>query len=339
MTETELISIIVPVYKVEDYLSVCVESIINQTYQKLEIILVDDGSPDNCADICDMYSKEDNRIIVIHKANGGLSDARNIGLENAAGKYVMFIDSDDYIHPDMVSCLYKNIEKHSTDIAVCGMISVYDNYAIKKNETLKNIEAEVCSGKDLLKKIYSGKSDGISFVAVCKLYKKSLFTNGNILFPKGRLYEDTFTTHKLLFSALKVAIIDENLYYYRIRKGSITNSRYEKKKIKDSIEANEEAIRSFLKYNDKELTALAYKNFCHSQFKLYYKILCLENDNYKKIYLKYIMKKYKEVRKTYHKLVKLPVKYEIVQLAFVICPLIMSKMIKRIQCYRTDSNV
>ena len=120
------VSVIVPVYKVEKYLNKCVDSIINQTLEDIEIILVDDGSPDNCGKICDDYAQKDNRIVVIHKTNGGLSDARNAGLEVARGEYIGFVDSDDYIAPEMISLLYGVCKKNSTDIAGCDLAYVYE---------------------------------------------------------------------------------------------------------------------------------------------------------------------------------------------------------------------
>ena len=136
----DLITVIVPVYKVEKYIRRCIESIINQTYRNLEIILVDDGSPDDCGKICDEYAKKDNRIKVIHKENGGLSDARNKALDLANGKYVIFVDSDDYIEKNAIGYLYKLIQKYNTDIAIGLVNSIYDG---EKNSILKNKESNI----------------------------------------------------------------------------------------------------------------------------------------------------------------------------------------------------
>ena len=123
----ELISVIVPIYKVEHYLPKCIDSIIHQTYQNLEIILVDDGSPDNCPEICDEYAKRDKRIKVVHQENGGLSAARNSGVEMANGEFLCFVDSDDYIHPKMYEILYKNLKKFKADISICDYNVVFEN--------------------------------------------------------------------------------------------------------------------------------------------------------------------------------------------------------------------
>ena len=127
MAYSELISIIVPVYRVEPYLDRCVQSIVDQTYQNLEIILVDDGSPDNCPAMCDAWAAKDSRVKVIHKENGGLSDARNAGLAAAAGEYIGFVDSDDWISPDMYRLLYENMAEHGSDVSACGVEMVWED--------------------------------------------------------------------------------------------------------------------------------------------------------------------------------------------------------------------
>ena len=128
--EEELISIIVPVYKVEKYLDKCINSIVSQTYKNLEVILVDDGSPDSCGKMCDEWTKKDTRIKVIHKENGGLSDARNFGLDCAKGKYIQFVDSDDYIEKDMIEFLYKNLKENNADISICSNYMVDEENVI-----------------------------------------------------------------------------------------------------------------------------------------------------------------------------------------------------------------
>ena len=129
----DLISIIIPVYKVEKYIYKCIDSVLNQTYKNLEIILVDDGSPDKCPEICEEYAKKDNRIKIIHKKNGGLSDARNAGLKVATGKYIGFVDSDDYIEKDMYQVLYNNIIKTNSDISIVNLKEVKENEIIENN--------------------------------------------------------------------------------------------------------------------------------------------------------------------------------------------------------------
>ena len=157
MEKEDLISIVIPVYKVEKYLEKCVESVINQTYKNLEILLVNDGSPDNCPKICDEYAQKDNRIKVIHKENGGLSDARNAGIDVAAGKYIAFVDSDDYVSNDYIEYMYNLIKEYNTQMATCEteVINAEKNKVIKPREFEENIE--VFSKRDLFYNILFAK--------------------------------------------------------------------------------------------------------------------------------------------------------------------------------------
>ena len=166
----EKISVIVPVYNVEQYLERCVESIINQTYKNLEIILVDDGSTDNSGKLCDELAKKDNRIKVIHKENGGLSDARNRGIEEAAANIVGFIDSDDYIDKDMYEVLFENLKKTGANLSMCGHYDVFNG--IIPNQ-VENIEVKLLSPSQAIKMVMEAKI--LSVTAVNKLYKKDLF--------------------------------------------------------------------------------------------------------------------------------------------------------------------
>ena len=182
----ELISIIVPVYKVEKYLEKCVKSILKQTYTNLEVILVDDGSPDICGQLCDELAKTDDRIKVFHKENGGLSDARNYGVERANGEYIGFVDSDDYIHECMYEELYKAIKRSGTSIVECGVTRVY------KNTLRSHYEGEdyflVLDREGYLKEYLENKR--LYGSAWCKLIHKDLAKK--IKFPTGKIYEDAF---------------------------------------------------------------------------------------------------------------------------------------------------
>lgn len=217
MNEQELISVIVPVYKVEKYLERCVESIRRQTYSNLEIILVDDGSPDRCPEICDGYVKLDSRIQVIHKKNGGLSDARNAGIEIAKGKYIGFVDSDDYIHPEMYENLYKAIVKYRADISVCGVKKVYSEQYIIEEQNI--LEVKRYDGRQAVANIYDAELYLESVVAWNKLYRKELFIS--IRYPKGKIHEDEFTTYRLFYESDRVVRVNVQYYYYFQRKDSI----------------------------------------------------------------------------------------------------------------------
>ncbi len=210
-----LISIIVPVYKVEEYLDKCIESLVNQTYANLEIILVNDGSPDRCSDICEKWKKKDNRIIVLNKENGGQSDARNAGMKIAKGLYFIFADSDDYVSKDYVEYLYKILESTGADIAVGKMENFLEGSSPKivKSDsnyilTLNSIEAI----QDFLYEKHFATN------VTAKIYKKELFDG--IEFPKGKKYEDLYVLYKIVSKCNIVVYGNNSIYYYMIRHNS-----------------------------------------------------------------------------------------------------------------------
>lgn len=215
----EKISVIVPFYNVEKYARKCIESIINQSYKNIEIILVDDGSPDCCGKICDEYAQKDKRIKVIHKKNGGLSDARNIGIKEATGKYIGFVDSDDYIAPDMYEYLYNLIKQNNADISICGVQDFYEGKEFVEQLIEENIE--ILNKEDAIKELLNDKK--IRSHAWDKLYKKELFDN--IEYPKGRKMEDIATTYKLFALSEKIVLGKEIKYYYLQRNNGIMLSK------------------------------------------------------------------------------------------------------------------
>lgn len=223
----EIISVIVPVYNVEKYLNKCVDSIVNQTYKNLEIILVDDGSPDNCPKICDEYAKKDNRIKVIHKENGGLSDARNKGIEVATGKYIGFVDSDDWIDKDMYKVLYENLTRYKADISCCDLIRVKDGNI--NNGQLKkfNSEIEVFDIDEYMKIFFKIDTQECVYYAVNKLYKRELIDKE--LYPKGLTSEDVEGTCKVLLKCKKIVNINYPYYYYYQNENSITGRKFSEK--------------------------------------------------------------------------------------------------------------
>lgn len=245
-TKELLISIIVPIYNVEKYLHKCVDSLIGQTLKDIEIILVDDGSTDKSGEICDEYRLKDNRIKVIHKKNGGLSDARNAGIDIAKGDYITFLDSDDWIELNMYEKLYKYIKQENADIAQCSYQEVYNEEV--NNENAKE-EIKIMSGKESLYN-FSGKNHGKTVVAWNKLYRIELFND--IRFPKDKYHEDEFTTYKLLYKANKIVDCSLPLVYYRQREGSIMNSKFNIKRL-DALEAFNERLEFYKEKNLKEL--------------------------------------------------------------------------------------
>lgn len=220
MNNNELISIIVPIYNVEEYLPKCIDSIINQTYKNLEIILIDDGSTDSSPKICDEYMNKDSRIIVIHKDNGGLSSARNKGLEISKGNYVCFIDSDDYLEPTMIEELKNNMDKYNSDISCCNFYDIKNN--IRTVRIKKNTSTEFVSRKkDKFVNIQNEYSP-LTYYAWNKLYKKELFNN--IKFPEGRLYEYTYILCDIFEQADKISFTLKPLYNYVYRSSSLGNA-------------------------------------------------------------------------------------------------------------------
>lgn len=226
-----LISIIVPIYCVEKYLDKCIQSIVGQTYENLEIILVNDGSPDNCPQICECWAKKDSRIQVVHKINGGLSDARNVGMTVAKGKYIAFIDSDDYIEKDMYEKMYRALQLQDADMVICNIEKVTEFGEVIPTES--PIINEVFSGKDCLYRIL--KNNSWYYVTVWnKLYKKEVLDD--IEFPLGKINEDEFVIHEILFKCTKIISLQDKLYKYVQREGSIMNAS-KKVKMMDAVEA------------------------------------------------------------------------------------------------------
>lgn len=218
-----LVSIIVPVFKVEQFLPRCVESIQNQTYQNMEIILVDDGSPDQCPAICDMYAQRDSRIQVIHKENGGLSDARNAGIEKAKGDYLCFVDSDDYIRLTMVEHMISKAQRYNAKLVIANLRAV-DEKGYRVFERDKSpIQSGIFTAEELLPKVYQHLG-WYYIVAWNKLYHRSLFEN--IRFPVGKIHEDEYIVAQMMWQARKIVCIDseEYIYIYQ-RQGSIMTSR------------------------------------------------------------------------------------------------------------------
>lgn len=215
----ELISVIVPIYNVEKYIRKCIDSIIKQEYKNLEIILVDDGSPDKCGEICDEYAKIDERIKVVHKANGGLSDARNVGIKCSNGEYIGFVDSDDYIEKDMYKVLFFNMLQHNADISICKYRKIYENKKSKKI-IYDNIDVKVFDGEEKIKELLLGKN--ISDHAMNKLYKKNVFNN--VEFRKGYKFEDIDIMYKLFENSDRIVLTEYIGYNYLQRENSIINS-------------------------------------------------------------------------------------------------------------------
>lgn len=286
--KTKKISIIVPVFNVEEYIQKCLDSILHQTYCQLEIILVDDGSTDKSGKICDEYAQRDERIKVIHKSNGGLSDARNAGLDIATGELIGFVDSDDYINEQMYEILYRIMQDEQADIVYCKRAIVRNSMIQKYFDT----ETKQCwNSLNALEKMYEPGFAGMATVAWNKLYKKEIFDN--IRFPKGMIFEDNYIIHKLFDKARKVVFIDKTLYYYIERgesimrkpytlrsldklKGTYERVGYTKGKVSDIL--YEKIVADYHYYSEKHYAMVK------STFPQEKKILKKIHNDYKKIY-------------------------------------------------------
>ncbi|WP_339099687.1 glycosyltransferase family 2 protein [Candidatus Enterococcus lemimoniae] len=265
-----MISIIVPVYNVEKYLHKCVDSILSQTFSDIEVILVDDGSTDKSGEICDQYVVKDQRIRVIHKKNGGLSSARNIGLDIAVGRYIGFVDSDDYIANDMYEILYDQLIESNADLSCVGMIDVYEN---RTSELKQNKIIELVDQKQAIKLVVDGKD--IFAYAVNKLYKRDLFND--IRYPEGKIVEDAFIIIDLLLLCERIVINSEQKYFYYRRNDSITGASFSGKNL-DIIEAwtrNEKLVNSYFLDLENE----THRRLCWAYFFVLDKIVIANQEN------------------------------------------------------------
>lgn len=260
-----LISIIVPIYKVEDYLEKCIESILAQSITNFELILIDDGSPDECGKICDSYASKDNRIKVVHKQNEGLSAARNSGLDIAEGDYIGFVDSDDWIHKKMYETLLTLLIDNNADIAQCEFIRTFDEEEAVDNNQKNTIET--FNNNESLKNIYNKKAIS-TVVSWNKLYKKDLFEY--IRFPKGKIHEDEFTTHKLLYKSKKLVYTNKVLYFYRQTPNSIMNSKFNKKRL-DILDAMQERLEFAELIQNEMFINETFQKYMYRLLSYYYK--------------------------------------------------------------------
>lgn len=304
------VSIIIPIYNVEKYINKCIQSIIDQTYSNLEIILVDDGSIDRCSKICDEYANKDKRIKVIHKQNGGLSSARNIGIDISSGEYILFIDADDYIHESTVEILIKKAISKNADIVHFNFQYV-DEEGNKINIKNKNLDDnKILNSYETICE-YAKKS--IIVMACTKLYKRELFDG--LRFDEGYVYEDELIFPKIIYKSKINYMINDKLYYYVNRESSITKSNLTNNK----IESKKKLIRfleEFYLENYPELMRYIYIKIyfiCSSTIKEIKKSNRLDNKNKIKI-TEYFYKKILEIypKISTHKKVKdIPLKKEL----------------------------
>jgi len=258
------ISVIVPVYKVEPYIHRCIDSILAQTFTDFELILVDDGSPDNCGKICDEYAAKDGRIHVIHQDNGGLSAARNTGIdwafENSDSEWITFIDSDDWVHTEYLERMLNATAQYQVPVSCCCFQRVEANFSPLNPDNSNALLRDTVD-------IYCSKTgNGIDAYPCRFLFQKKLFDN--IRFPCGKVYEDIFTTYKLIFQTPNIAELEQGLYFYFYRQNSLSHASWDPRKL-DIIEAYEDNLHYFASYPSQKLLkclARGYLIAIHAQF-------------------------------------------------------------------------
>ncbi len=258
-----LISVIVPVYNIADYVEKCIKSIIDQTYRNLEIILIDDGSTDESGEICNRYAETDARIAVFHKMNGGLSDARNYGIERAHGELLGFVDGDDWIHPQMYEIMLMKMQQETADIVSCWF-EQEDEEKFNKKVDLEALNIKNMSGAEALIEIETPL-----VVAWNKLYRKEIFSE--LRYPVGKLHEDEFVIHKIFKQCEKITIIECSLYFYTIRSNSIVAIMSEQR-INDALEALADRVSFADKEHWNEVMPAVVKRYCDYCIDRYYDI-------------------------------------------------------------------
>lgn len=285
----DLISVIVPVYNVEAYLERCVNSILRQSYNNLEVILVDDGSTDGSGQLCESIASNDNRVCVIHQENGGLSAARNTGIDNCHGSYICFVDSDDYVHHDYVKYLYDMCVNNDCEISICY------HYITDENDYHSEVDFDspitVYTRDEIFDAFYTDMHGSI-VIAWNKMYKRECV--GDIRYDVGKIHEDEGTTFKFLYNANRIAFSKEVLYYYYSREDSITGQSYSKKKL-DILDAYENRLLFYKEHSEKRLYDRECQYYLSEILANYYKVSTLLKD--KKL-MQELRTRYSEIYKT-----------------------------------------
>lgn len=312
MNNEPLVSIIVPCYKVEQYLPNCIESILYQTYTNWELILVDDGSPDNCGNICDDYAVKDNRIKVVHKQNGGLSSARNAGMKIMTGDYVTFLDSDDFLHKDALHILVKHAKKHDAQIVQCNFVrgseTVFPDWSNQE-------KVDVYDNHTVFTK-FAAK------IIVCgKLYKRELLDG--ITMPEGIINEDDWTTWKIYYKAKTIVVTNRPLYYYTVNPNSIM-SIAKRKPDTTYYGAYDERISFFHEKKEKDLEDVSRLQFCKSL------LLAYSNGQLTKEQRGEINGRFKAHWQVLRKSLVVPLILKVLFFCFTISPELVSKVANRI---------
>ena len=259
--KTRKLSIIIPVYQVEPYLERCINSVLGQTFLDYEVILVDDGSTDGSEKICDKYAARFEKITVIHKKNGGLSSARNRGIEAASGEYLMFLDSDDILHSRAAELEVQLLEENQADIVICPLARFKDIQEIDCNAFINETKVSIVSGLEAERGFFNNPAANMYVSSCGKVFRSELFND--ICFPEGRLFEDEFTTYKLYYLCKRIVVIDCPLYFYFINDSGITRNLDIVKRM-DEYDAQEERIAFFKGEGEVDLYHLSLLGFLQS---------------------------------------------------------------------------
>lgn len=249
-----MISVVIPIFNISQYLSQCMDSVLAQSYEDLDIILVDDGSTDDCPRMCDGYKEQDVRVKVIHKENGGLSDARNVGMKIAAGEWIYFVDSDDWVDRNAIQQLYNFAVENHCDVVQGGLYYAYQDHLLYRKASKKEQRRTVLERNDAMQELII--NDRVKNFAWGKLYKKELIKD--LEFPVGKYFEDSFWQHKVMDRVERYGIIDEPLYYYRQRQDSISGTP--STRLKDLLDGNRERM-NFIREKYPELLPLMEKKY------------------------------------------------------------------------------
>ena len=318
----EIVSIVIPVYNVQNYLRECINSVIFQTYSQLEIILVDDGSTDQSGSICDEYESKDNRIIAYHKKNGGLSDARNYGIERSHGKYLYLLDSDDYINRKTIEIMLHYMDKYNADLIAGGIQFISEEG--KQLETDKEQIKCILKGKAVKDYFFNNYTNQIQLVIACnKLYKME--TLKDVLhYPVGKIHEDEFVAHHLWSKVSTVVMLDKPLYKYRKRKDSITGEINQQIRI-DAVEAMFDRVRYVSEY-DIEYADHTIRRFAEVFYRSWKNRNMTQDSNYQNG-LKMIYASYREVCRRIAKS-KMSLKGRVIAGSLYISPVIYGFVIK-----------
>lgn len=291
----ELISIIMPVYNVKECILECVDSILDQTYDNFELIMVDDGSTDGSGSICDECAGKDSRIFVIHKENGGVSDARNKAIPVAKGDYICFVDPDDILAPTYLQRLYETMAESGAELVACNYYSFYDGDKIPTDIGEGKHETLIITEKEMEDEAFASEYTVKMVIPINKMYKRGIFDK--IKFPFGKIHEDAYMYHHLLHEVQKIVFISDTLYYYRLRKNSITNSCFKIKELEDSMGAVIDRIDFYHGLGKQRLTDIAIDGYLYF---LWRNIDLMKKDG---------INDYKELIKPYIKIFRKKIRY------------------------------